>query len=181
MNTQNAFGSNSNSTSPISVTGATHNAEATLRLIAALPSPEGLENRVIAGVRSAPRSGRVLGWPALLSPSGGWLRTAAAAAIVFVIVGGGWGVYSRVQPSSAIVAPPVAGAAAGFSNAGAVRVPQTLPAPLVVQPAPVQVTQPQAAEPANKAHGEVVPGKHHDAKLVAGNKTSVQTSGPNSK
>lgn len=181
MNTQNAFGSNSNSTSPISVTGAAQDAEATLRLIASLSSPEGLETRVIAGIRSAPRSGRVLGWPALLNPSGNWLRTAAAAAIVFVIVGGGWGVYSRVQPSSAIVAPPVAGAAAGFSNAGAVRVPQTLPAPVVVQPAPVQATQPQAAEPANKAHGKVVPGKHLDAKHVAGNKASVQAGAPNSK
>ena len=181
MNTQNAFGSNSNSTSPISVTGAMDDAEATLRLIAALPSPEGLENRVIAGVRSAPRSGRVLGWPALLSPSGGWLRTAAATAIVFVIVGGGWGVYSRVQPSSAIAAPPVAGTAAGFSKAGAVRVPQTLPAPMVVQPTPVQATQPQAAEPANKVRGKVAPGKHRDAMHAAGNKDSVRTAAPNSK
>jgi hypothetical protein len=178
MNTQNALGSNSNPTSPVSISGATHDAEATLRLIAALPSPEGLESRVIAGIRSAPRSGRVLGWPALLNPSSSWLRTAAAAAIVFVVVGGGWGVYSRVQPNSAIVAPPVAGAAVGFSKAGAVRVPQTVPAPVVVHPAPVKAIQPQAAEQANKARGKVAPVAHRDAKHAAGSKTSVQTSAP---
>ncbi len=176
MNTQNAFGSNSNSTSSISVAGAAEDAETTLRLIASLPAPEGLENRVIAGVRSAPISGRVLGWPALLNLSGSWLRTAAAAAIVFVIVGGGWGVYSRIQPDNASASKPVAGATAGFSNAGAVRVPQTLPAPVVVQPAPIQTTQPQAAEPANNARGRVVPGTHRDAKHAAGNKASIQTS-----
>ena len=56
MNTRNAFGSKPNSVAPVSIADAKHDAEATLRLIANLPSPEGLENRVIAGLRSAPRS-----------------------------------------------------------------------------------------------------------------------------
>jgi len=60
-------------------------AEETLRLIARLPAPVGLEDRVHAGLRSAPRSARVLAWPAAFSPAGGWLRAAAAAAIVFVV------------------------------------------------------------------------------------------------
>src|SRR3954454_14226029 len=97
MNTQNGFASNSNSAGR-----AAHDAERTLRLIANLPPPEGLEKRVIARVRSAPRSGRVLSWPGLVSPSDGWLRAAAAAAIVFVVIGGGWGINSRVQSNSAV-------------------------------------------------------------------------------
>jgi len=67
-------------------------AEQTLRLLAQLRSPEGLEDRVIAGLHSAPRRGRILYWPRTLGGSGGaWIRGAAAAAIVFVVAGGGWG------------------------------------------------------------------------------------------
>ena len=38
-------------------------AEETLRLIATLPAPAGLEDRVKAGLRSAPRRGTVISWP----------------------------------------------------------------------------------------------------------------------
>ncbi len=38
--------------------------EDTLRLIASLPAPAGLEDRVHKALRAAPRSGRVLAWPA---------------------------------------------------------------------------------------------------------------------
>ena len=96
MNSRNVFDPNSKSG-----TDAVRNAEDTLRLIANLPAPQGLEDRLIEGLRSAPRQGRVLSWPGAMSSSRDWLRTAAAAAIAFVIVGGGWGVYSRVQPGSA--------------------------------------------------------------------------------
>jgi hypothetical protein len=149
MNNQNAISSNSNLSAE-----AANDAEATLRLIAGLPAPEGLENRVMAGVRSAPRSGRVLNWPGLLKPTDNWLRTAAAAAIMFVIVGGGWGVYSRIQPGIAKAVPSNTSTSGGFSNAGAVRVPQTLPAPIVAQPAPVQ---PSAAKPAEKVRRKSAP------------------------
>jgi hypothetical protein len=64
--------------------------EATLRLIAQLPAPEGLEDRVQAQLRVAPRRARVLSWPAVLRSDSQWMRSAAAAAIVFVVVGGGW-------------------------------------------------------------------------------------------
>jgi len=84
-------------------------AEATLRLIARLPAPEGLEERVRASLRAAPRRGRILAWPAAFRPESGWMRAAAAAAIVFVVAGGGWGVYSRVeqrQPARTVVLTP---------------------------------------------------------------------------
>ncbi|MFZ0746516.1 MAG: hypothetical protein WAM85_19060 [Terracidiphilus sp.] len=108
-------------------------AEKTLRLIAGLPAPEGLEERVKAALRDAPRNGRILRWPSELDARRGWthssvLRCAAAAAIVFVVAGGGWGVYSRVQPtqSAKVIAMPRVAAPGGFSNAGAMRTPQTL-------------------------------------------------------
>jgi hypothetical protein len=161
----NALGSNSNSVSQV-----THDADATLRLIAGLPTPDGLENRVIAGLRSAPRSGRMISWPRLINPTENWLRSAAAAAIVFVIIGGGWGVYSHVQTTSAIAAPPSTGAAGAFSNAGAVRVPQTVPAPVVLQPAPVQ---PAVAEPAKKLPSKIAPAAHRNAKNAAASNHSA--------
>ena len=160
MNIRNGIGSNSTSR-------AVHDAEATLRLIANLPAPQGLQDRVIAGMRSAPRSGRVLSWSRLLNPTENWLRFAAAAAIVFVVIGGGWGVHSRIRPFGGVVAPPTTGGA--FSNAGAVRVPQTVPAPVIVQPAPVL---PSAAEPVGKRSSKVTPA-HRKPKAAAASKPSV--------
>ncbi len=114
-------------------------ADKTLRLIASLPGPEGLEDRVKIALHATSRRGRVLRWPGGLGSSGrgwiqgGWMhrtvtRCAAAAAIVFVVAGGGWGVYSHVQPAPAprAVALPHVTAPGGFSNAGAMRTPQTL-------------------------------------------------------
>ncbi len=104
--------------------------EETLRLLAGAPAPSGLEERVHAALRNAPRSARVLAWPRALRADSNWMRSAAAAAIVFVVAGGGWGVYTRVvqnQPAKVIVMPlrmPVVG---GFQGAGAMRTPQTLP------------------------------------------------------
>lgn len=131
-------------------------AEETLRLIASLPAPDGLENRVNTALSSARHHGRVLGrgsllaWPRTLGltfrPESSWMRTAAAAAIVFVVAGGGWGVYSRVessragyapvaqnQPAKVIVLPPRMPVAGGFSGAGAMRTPVTLPGPAAPQ------------------------------------------------
>jgi len=107
----------------------------TLRLIAHVPVPEGLEERVRGTLRAAQRSGRVLVWPAALRVTGGWLRAAAAAAIVFVVAGGGWGVYLHVQHQAAKVAAPAApqivAPAGGFSSAGTMRKPQTVKGPAV--------------------------------------------------
>jgi hypothetical protein len=129
---------------------STNSAEATLRLIASLPAPEGLIDRVQQGLRSAPRTAHVLRWPQALRPVGGWMhssmaRSAAAAAIVCVVAGGGWRIYSRVQPAAAnnVVVMPhhVAPESRGFSSAGAVRVPQTLDRPVLTHP-----IKPQAAD-----------------------------------
>jgi len=110
-------------------------ADATLRLIAGLPAPEGLEDRVHARLRSAPRSARIIEWPSRFRVESPWMRSAAAAAIAFVVVGGGWGVYSRVQPAKVIAMPPHLAAPGGFSNAGAMRTPQTLNRPVLAPPA----------------------------------------------
>jgi hypothetical protein len=112
--------------------------EDTLRLIAGLPAPAGLEERVHKALRAAPRSGRILAWPAgfraKTALESNWMRAAAAAAIVFVVVGGGWGVYSRVQPGPAgkvIVMPQRMPSSGGFSGAGAIRTPATIPGPKI--------------------------------------------------
>ena len=123
-------------------------AEQTLRLIARLSAPEGLEDRVHAGLRSAPRNARVLAWPARFSLSGEWTRAAAAAAIVFVVAGGGYGIYSRVQPGQPAqgVAGPRIAAPGGFSEGGAVRRPQTLQGPVVVtHPAATATPKPKVS------------------------------------
>lgn len=115
-------------------------AEATLRLIASLPAPEGMEGRVEAALRAAPRrNGFVQRWTAFTGPGQRWMqnalvRGAAAAAIVLVVAGGGWSVYSRVQPAqtSKVITVPHAAASGGFQNAGAMRTPQTLSGPVLV-------------------------------------------------
>ncbi len=126
---------NSNPHDPTASGSASSPAEETLRLIASLPAPKGLEERVQTVLDSAPRRGRVLTWPGTLRPQSGWMRSAAAAAIVFVVAGGGWGVYTKVEqvrfdqngPAKVIVMP--ARMPGGFGGAGAIRTPQTLPGP----------------------------------------------------
>ncbi len=107
--------------------------EETLRLIASLPAPEGLAERMQAKLAAAPRKARVLSWPEALRPASGWMRAVAAAAIVFVVVGGGWSVSSRVQTGAAArgIALPHVVAPGGFAGAGAMRTPQTLNGPVV--------------------------------------------------
>jgi hypothetical protein len=128
-------------------------AEETLRLIATLPVPEGIEKRIEAGLRAAPRRAGILSWLQAPRLENAWVRAAAAAAIVFVVVGGGWGVIALVQPSQparATAVPAVAPhetAPGGFSNAGAMRTPQTLDHPIVAQPPVARPTAVPAAKP----------------------------------
>jgi hypothetical protein len=149
--------------------------EATLRLIAGLPAPEGLEDRVNASLRtaqqSAPRKSRMLAWPAVLGPGRDWMRSAAAASIVFVVAGGGWGIYTHVQPARGIAAPPRVAAPTGFSSAGAMRTPNTLNGPEVKQPAMVK-PQP-ARNPAKKPL--------HRGNSAVANKTAAQPVAPAAK
>ncbi len=114
-------------------------AEETLRLIATLPAPKGLEERVHRTLRTAQvqRPGRLLAWTAPPGVGREWLRAAAAAAIAFVIAGGGWGVYREVQPRQTVNGIPLVshGANAGaFAGASARRTPQTLNGPVLSGP-----------------------------------------------
>jgi len=139
--------------------------ENTLRLIARLSPPEGLEERMHAGLRAeadtTPGKTRILRWP-----EAQWIqnlaRAAAAAAIVTVVVGGGWGVLSRFQPSqpsSAIAVPQHGGAQGGFSSAGAMRTPQTLNGPVVAHPATATPEMNKAAVKKPIRHGKPATGK----------------------
>jgi hypothetical protein len=115
----------------------------TLRMIARMPVPEKLEERVKAGLQLAEKPGRVLGWPSerraeSVGVQGGWMRAgwargAAAAAIALVVVGGGWGIYARVEPAQSAKggAVPALKRSGTFSEAGAMRRPQTLMGPTV--------------------------------------------------
>ena len=146
--------------------------EETLRLIARLSAPVGLEDRIQAGLRVAPRTASrttlILAWPTALRLESAWLRTAAAAAIVAVVVGGGWVVSSRVQsaqPAQAITIPQHGGSQGGFSSAGAMRTPQTLNGPVVAQPAKTDA-KPTAKTPL------------HHGKTAATNKAIAPSSAP---
>ena len=125
--------------------------ESVLRQLAQAPAPEGLENRIKAALRTDTPTGKVLLWrstPAA-SRSGtlqGILRGAAAAAIVLVVSGGSWGIYSRVQPARTIgPGLPHGSAPGGFSSAGAMRTPQTLVVPQVHAAADGSTGQAEAA------------------------------------
>ncbi len=120
-------------------------AEETLRLVATLPAPHGLADRIQSGLHYAPRNARILFWPEALGPRGSFARGAAAAAIVCVVAGGGWRIYSRVpaQASPQVIQMPHRYAPGGFGAANARHVPQTLDGPVLIQHAPV----PLQAEP----------------------------------
>jgi len=150
---------------PNSQRGAKDEVDATLRWLARLPAPEGLEDRVIGRVAAAPRGGRLICWPRRHDRHA-WMRNAAAAAIVFVVLGGGWGVYSRVERSEAAngtAAPAPAQPARGFASAGAVRRPETIPGPMVAAPGKAAASPRTAARAHHRAeaarHGKKTAGK----------------------
>lgn len=163
-NSRNALDSNS----PSEI-GRPDSGEATLRVIAQLPPPAGIEDRVLASLRTARRSGRLFSWPSVLQPSEAWLRSAAAAAIVVVVAGGGWSIYLHVEPpkpNTTLAAPPQTG---GFSSAGAMRTPQTVTGPVIARPAN---TQPKQSKPAAKASSQIAPAGHHRVHAAAASKLS---------
>lgn len=162
-------------------TSSSSSFEETLRLLAHLSAPEGLEERVQAGLRAAPRAAsgkaRVLRWPMTPRLENAWMRSslvrsAAAAAIVTVVVGGGWGVYSRVQPTQparATTMPLHVSAPGGFSSAGAMRTPQTLNRPVVEHP---EAAAPQTAKTAGKL---AVKTPVHSGKTTTASKATAQS------
>jgi hypothetical protein len=134
--------------------------DATLRLVASLPAPEGLEDRVHAALRQAPRAAHILEWPASFRTNSAWMRSAAAAAIAFVVVGGGWGVYSRVQPARVIAMPARTGAPGGFSSGGAMRTPQTLNGHVINHPAANQPAHSGSTGTSGTPHVVQMPARH---------------------
>jgi hypothetical protein len=153
-------------------TGTAGGAEETLRVIANLPAPEGLVDRVQTRLRSAPRSALVLSWPSVFGP-GGWgyapaLRGAAAAAIVCGVVGGGWRIYSHVQPAASarvITMPAPAIPGRGFSTAGSVHTPD---------PRPVVTHMGEGAAGPSAKQESSGPSKSGNLKKAAKRKGSVQ-------
>ncbi|HEX4028878.1 MAG TPA: hypothetical protein VHX20_00860 [Terracidiphilus sp.] len=152
--------------SPDPISNRYPDAENTLRLLAALPPPQGLEARIHAVLASPHRphqqSARLLAWPAR-GVQRVWLRSAAAAAIAFVVVGGGWGVYSSIQPrmqpwqpGGAVPALPQLSGPGGFSGAGAIRTPQTLNGPVLSHT--VKTHETQAGTTNRKASKSAAPG-----------------------
>lgn len=147
---------------PAKSDGAPAVVDETLRLISHVPVPAGLTERVHAALLEAappkPAPARVLAWPvASRRPASwtgsGWMRAVAAAAIVFVVAGGGWGVYQRVErPTAKVIVMPVVqpSTAGGFSSAGAIRTPQTVTGPVLVQPAATLAGKKSARKKARK-------------------------------
>ena len=163
----------------------------TLRLIAKLPAPAGLEERIQAGVRTAalqeaPRKARILAWPGGLAGESHWIhsagmRVAAAAAIVALVLCGGWGILTHVQtaqPPTAAVQPPHPAATGGFSSAGAMRTPQTLNGPVVKQPV---TALPQSAKPAAKAAPAAMQTQLERSNSASAGKAIVQPVQPSAK
>lgn len=116
-------------------------AEETLRLIARLPVPEALVSRVQAGLRArqmqaAEQSRWSRPWWLHRWIDSTALRAAAAAIIVAIVAGGGWQIYSHVQPAQepeAVTVPARVGNGGGFSSAGAMRTPDTLKGPVLTK------------------------------------------------
>jgi hypothetical protein len=156
-------------------------AEETLRLIARVSVPDGLEERVQAGLRrassGASAKARILHWPAAPRLNIAWMqnlaRAAAAAAIAALVVGGGWSVSSRfqaVQPSSAVAVPAQSAGQSGFSSAGARRIPQTLSRPNAEAPA--------AGQPASAATKQAGKKPCHLGKSASAKTSPAQPDAP---
>jgi hypothetical protein len=103
------------------------------------------------------------------------MRSAAAAAIVSVVVGGGWGVYSRIphaQQARSVILAPRGPAQGGFATAGAMRTPQTLNGPVVAHPA----AQPAEGQTPGKSTAQV--GKDVRKPLRRSASTTTQKAKP---
>ena len=127
---------------------AGQNAEETLRLLAELPPPAELTDRVHRRIAEAQVTPERQGFWSLWMPVQRF-QFAGAAVLVIAVAGSVWSVYHRhpqagtatqIPSSAPQVATPGAGAAGGFVPAGAERVPPTLK--------PIQVPQGKKKKPA---------------------------------
>ena len=112
--------------------------EETLRRLAQLPAPAGLQERVQTRLAAANKQNK-RDWRAFFAeffePQSNWRKGLEAAAIVLLVFGVGWGIALSIQAPApaAQAAPPPVGVTVGggFSSAGAIRTPQTLQGPAV--------------------------------------------------
>lgn len=118
--------------------------EQTLKLVAELPAPEGLAERVkarLAAVEADPQRGRLLDWPAPSRTRTRWLPGAMAAGLLAAVAIGGTLAYRWVVPAPVARTAPAAARPAvpqqSFSSAGAMRTPVTLNGPAAL-PDPAQ-------------------------------------------
>jgi hypothetical protein len=118
-------------------------AEETLRLLARLPAPEGLNDRIHSRLemttRPARRSFLASIW-SLWMPAQR-LQFAGAALLVLAVAGSTWSVYHTSNRAGNVTPVPPAGPSTSFGSAGAERVPQTLK-PIKVPPPPTKKTGP---------------------------------------
>lgn len=139
---------------------ATTDAEQSLRLVASLPAPVGIEERVKCGLKDASSQTAVIAWPSSRArwAQVSYLRGAAAAAIVLMVAGGGWGVYAHFGqaplPAGAVVPQRIEGG--GFSSAAARRTPKTVDGSAIA--VPTTMRQKAVTGNTSKQHRDV--GKH---------------------
>jgi hypothetical protein len=151
---------------------ALREADQTLRMMAKLPPPEGLADRVHVRLRSQQaglESNRKRSWFALLA--GPRWQFATMALVFAALAGGGWNVY-RLNHSQVLVAPPHQAAPGGFDSSHEMHVPPTL-APIHVPPAPKKKpaagrngshsTHPPAASSADASKAQPAPAKPNPA------------------
>lgn len=157
--------------------GRAEDATATLRALATLPAAAGLEDRLKAALAQRVRMGALeLDGERGEEEPRGWLHSApmrglAAAAIVLVVVGGGWGAaqYGRQSGTPQAVRFPHVTPGGDFSNAGAMRTPRTLTLPAAPK------TKHDARKMDEKRDLKPHAGKH--AKAGAGKQGSGKTPG----
>jgi hypothetical protein len=171
MNSPSNIPNGSGFGSAVSAEAGLKDLDATLHLLAKLPAPAGLEDRIFSGVLAAPRKGRVLEWPRPLHARE-WVRSVAAAAIVLAVGGGGWGIYAHVErnePARVIATPRPIFQPGGFSSADMIRRPQTLNGPVVKKAEPAEPAKKKAAEvtTAKKRVGPASAARPHSAKMQA--------------
>ena len=151
-------------------------AERTLRVIAKLPAPEGIADRVKTRLHTAPRKAGAIAWPSAVG-SGRWtqfapIRAAAAAAIVMAVGGGAWELYTHIQIApepAALVAPLHTDGSRGLSAAGAVRKPKTLDGPVLADPTHTKLTSDElkSGDLAKKKHPVGGANEKNDARRPA--------------
>lgn len=122
-------------------THETHEADETLRLLAELPEPDGLTDRVHQRLAHAQVTPERRGFWSLWLPAQRF-QFAAAAVLVLAVAGSMWSLHRSHPPAAGAQNTPAPAAqggspanAGGFRNAGAERVPPTLH-PIKVPPAP---------------------------------------------